>query len=108
MKKIAVLYSITLIVGVSLILGINHWTTATRWMPPPVQQTTIDMDNVASEDASTETVAPTQTAKTKKKPCPCCAERMARMKEHLLKARKRKQLNNGIGVKTPVYVENGK
>lgn len=39
MKKTAILYSLTLIVGSALIFGINHWITAAQSTPSPTQQT---------------------------------------------------------------------
>ena len=111
MKKIAVLYSITLIAGVALILGINHWTTATHRTPiqqVPAQHQPVETKTSISETGTPETVATTETPRMKKRPCHCCAERMARMAEQIKKARERKQRENSAGVQASVSKENGK
>lgn len=99
MKKIAVLYSIILIVGVALILGINHWTTVSHQMPTSIQQPSIEKGNVVSDTSIPKAGTPTDAPTVKKKSCDCCAERMARLREQIRKARERKQRENNIVVK---------
>ena len=108
-KKIFLLYSVTLIVGVALILGINAYTTDTG-ITGSVEQMPTEISTSISQTTSTKTVVPTETTTTKmkKKPCSCCAERITRLKETIRKARERKQNSNNIGLKTPVSTGNGK
>ena len=108
MKKIAVLYSITLIVGVVLILGINHWTTTSHQIPTSIQQPSIEKDNVVSDTSVPKAGTPTNTPAVKKKSCDCCAERMARLREQIRKARERKQRENNIAVKDAASAGNEK
>ena len=108
MKKIIILYSITFIVGIALILGINHWTTATHQVPASTQQPSIEKDNVGSDTSISKTSTPTAMPIVKKKPCDCCDERMARLREQIQKARQRKQRENNIVVKDAASTRNGK
>ena len=114
-KKIFLLYSVTLIVGVALIFGINAYTTDTYRtsdtdITVPVEQVPTEITTLISQTTSTKTVVPTETTttKVKKKPCSCCAERITRLKETIRKARERKQNSNNIGLNTPVSTGNGK
>lgn len=112
-KKILLLYSITLTVGVALIIGINHYTTAAYPTPiptkqPPAQQVSVEPDTSISETGASETTASTQTKAVKKKSCSCCADRMTRWEERLRKARERKQRADNIDVEKPVSKGNGK
>ena len=91
MKKIAILYSITLIVGSALILGIDHWMTAAQSTPPVPQQTQLTSD---TPGATITQVTNAETKTVKKKLCVCCADRMERLKERIRKARERKQQQN--------------
>ena len=91
MKKTALLYSITLIVGTALILGINHWITAAPRTPPTPQQTQHAPIATDTPDATTAHVTNAETSPVKKKDCSCCADRMERLKERIRKARERKQ-----------------
>ena len=94
MKKTAILYSITLIVGSALILGINHWITAAQSTPSPTQQTQQTPTATGTPDATTAPATNAETATGKKKSCACCADRMERLKEQIRKARERKQQQN--------------
>ena len=93
MKKTAILYSITLIIGTALILGINHWITAAQ-STPPMQQTQRAPIATDTPEATTAQVTKAETSVAKKKSCACCADRMARLKEQIRKARERKQQQN--------------
>ena len=96
MKKTALLYSITLIVGTALMLSINHWITAAQITPSPTQRTQIQQEPITTNkpDATTAQVTNAETSVAKKKSCACCADRMARLKEQIRKARERKQQQN--------------
>lgn len=106
MKKVFLLYSITIIVGGAFILGINYWTNATH--RAPIQQSISTTYGDAGLATSTKIGASTVPAKEKKKSCACCADRMTRMKEHIQSARERKRRENGAEVKAPVGEANGK
>lgn len=108
MKKIAILYSITLILGAVLILGINHWTTATHQVPASTQHPSIEKDNSGSDTSIPKTVTPKDTPAVKKKPCDCCEERMTRLRERIQKIREHKQRENNIAVKEATSTGNGK
>ena len=112
-KKILLLYSITLTVGVVFIIGINHYTTAAHRTPipkqqPPVQHLSVETDTSISETGAPEAAASTQTKSLKKKSCGCCADRMTRWEERLRKARERKQRDNNVDVEEPANKGNGK
>ena len=84
MKKTALLYSIT------LILGIDHWIIAAQRTLPALQQT--QQTPIATDTPDVTTPAThAETAPVKKKSCACCADRMERLKEQIRKARERKQ-----------------
>ena len=97
MKKTALLYSITLIIGTALILGLNYWITAAQSTPPPTQQTQRAPIATNTPDATTAHDTNAETATVKKKSCVCCSDRMERFKEQIRKARQRKQQQNTNG-----------
>lgn len=77
MVKRYILYGMITLIGIAFITGIIHYAVPTHTPPPSVQET------------HAETLTSTETAE--KKPCDCCAERMARVREQIRKARQRRQ-----------------
>lgn len=99
MKKKHLLFGIAVLVAAALLVGFINYTTDTP-----------DTDK-ATRKTEIKTNAPTETTDTpvvKKESCTCCAERMARLREHIQKARERKQRENNIVVKDAASTRNEK
>ena len=99
MKKTRLLFGIVVLVAAALLAGFINYATDTS-----------DTDN-ATQKAQVKTNASTETPNTpvvKKKSCDCCAERMARLREQIRKARERKQRENNIAVKDAASAGNEK
>ena len=99
MKKTRLLFGIVVLVAAALLAGFINYATDTS-----------DTDK-ATQKAQVKTNAPTETPNTsvvKKKSCACCAERMARLREQIRKARERKQRENNIAVKHAASAGNEK
>ena len=84
MKKKNLLYSLMALAIIALIAGIISSATEMRPVQKDAQQPRVEP--TATPVTSTET--PTA---VKKKACDCCADRMARLREQIQKARERTQ-----------------
>lgn len=86
MKKKNLLYSLAILGLIALIAGVISY--ATKMRPPQTDFSTTPVEQTATPVTSTE---PETTPAVKKKSCGCCAERIARLQEHIRKARERRQ-----------------
>ncbi len=87
MKKIYLFYCIVTLAIIALGLGVISYATQTRDTQTPQQQARVETPTPAS------TTQPT----VKKKSCDCCAERIARLKEQIRKARERRMAAQQAG-----------
>ena len=91
MKKRLLFYSLVSLAVIVLIAGVISWATET----PPLQKagpeasvTSKATDSTATENKAANTV--------KNKTCGCCADRLARYREQLRKARERRQIGQHV------------
>jgi len=90
MVKQYILYGVLTLIGGAFIAGVMHYAVPTHIPPPSVQET------------HAENLTPTET--TEKKPCDCCADRIARVREQVRKARQRRQaLENAKSSDSQLY-----
>jgi len=101
MKKTLLLFSIAVLVVVVLLAGFINYITDTPVTEKSTQKTQIKT-NTSAETINTPAVS------VKKKPCACCDERMARLREQIQKARERKKRENNTAVKGSTSTGNGK
>ena len=87
MKKTKFLYSLTVLAIIALIGCIISYATGTRPRHPAYTSDPMEKTVPAAEDASVET-----NVTVKRKRCGCCAERMARYREQMRKARAPRQV----------------
>lgn len=99
MKKTYLLLGIAVLAGAALLAGFINYATDT----PATDKTPLKTQ--VKTDAPAEM---TDTPAVKKKSCSCCAERMARLREHIQKARERKPRENNIAVPDATSTGNGK
>ncbi|MCG9132721.1 hypothetical protein J5I95_13670 [Candidatus Poribacteria bacterium] len=76
MDKQYILYGILTLLGIACIIGVIHDTAPPHTAPASLRET------------HAETL--TSTEDTEKKPCDCCADRIARVREQIRKARQRR------------------
>lgn len=99
MKKTHLLFGIVVLVAAALLAGFINYATDT----PDTDKTTQKTQVKTNEPAET-----TDTPIVKKKSCACCADRMARLREQIRKARQRKHHESKITVKDAANTRNGK
>ena len=99
MKKRTLLFGIAGLVAVALFAGFISYTTGTTTAQEDAQKTQV------------ETTAPAETTDTqalKKESCGCCAERKARVRDLIRRARESRQRENNVEVKASINKGNGK
>ena len=113
MKKRTLLFGIAGLVAVALFAGFISYTTGTTTAQENAQKTQVET-TTAQENAQktqVETTAPAETTDTqalKKESCGCCAERKARVRELIRRARESRQRENNVEVKASINKGNGK
>ena len=85
MKKIHFVYGIATLIVIAILSVVISPANETHRTQVPVQQETVETPTATEKNAYKAT-----TVTGKKKACGCCAERKARARELLLKARQRK------------------
>lgn len=84
MKKKNLLYSLAIFVVIVLLAGVISYATGLR--PPQTDSSITSVEQGATPERLMPTAAQTPPI-VKKKPCGCCAERIARLTEQIRKAR---------------------
>ena len=98
MKKIYLLYGISMLVVVVLLFDFISYAINSPTVQKGVQNIQVEIGtSTKTKDATT----------VKKKPCSCCAARRERRRELVQSARERNKLKNNTGVKMSSSTRNG-
>ena len=96
MKKMPLLYGVTILFVIGFLIVVIGHTTDTRSIQPPSEQ--------APVEATTKPTPPT----VKKKPCDCCADRLERLRIQIQQARERRKSRSSIETTNQVKSGNEK